>query len=103
MSVEKIIIVDGIAKKDELLLNKSDSFVNEKIFTVSGLIKNLFFDYEDEAMYYIVKNYNVIADIAKIYLDNLYYTFLDIDEDKLKFLSNLKERLEKENLLIYNS
>lgn len=98
----KILIIKDGAKKSLLkLINDSKSLLNIKIITLSELKKKYFFDYDNEAIYYICKNYNVIPSIAKIFLENLYYVD-NIDEEKIKFLNGLKKDLEDHNLLIKN-
>ena len=50
-----------------------------------------------------MKKYNIKYDIAKMYLENIYYvedTLYDIE--KLDFLVNLKKELISNSLLIYN-
>ena len=98
----KILIINDSAKRSLLkLINDSKELYNIKIITLSELKKKYFFDYDKEAIYYVCKNYNVIPSIAKIYLDNLYYID-DIDEEKIKFLNELKKDLENNSLLIKN-
>ena len=61
----------------------------------------MFFDYDDRALEYIINKYNVNINIAKIYLDNLYF-LKEIDDEKVIFLNNLKKELDEQNLLIYD-
>ena len=96
-----LIINDGIKSSLLKLINDSDKLLNIKLITLSELKKKYFFDYNKEAIYYICKNYNVIEELAKIYLENLYYVS-DIDEEKVKFLNKIKCDLENNNLLIKN-
>lgn len=90
--------------KDSILekLNLEKKLLNIKLITLSELKKNYFFSYTKEALYYIVKKYNVIPEIAQIYLDNLYY-IRDIDEEKVAFLNTIKDELEEKNLLKRNT
>ena len=98
----KILIINDNTKNSLLkLINNDNKLFNIKIITLSELKKKYFFDYDKEAIYYICKNYNVIPSIASIYLNNLYYVD-NIDNDKIKFLNELKNDLESNNLLIKN-
>ena len=91
-----LIIKDNI--KDYILDHISNKLINIKIITLSELKKKYYFDYDKETIYYICKNYNVISSVAKKYIDNLYY-IKDIDSDKIKFLSDLKNDLLNHGLL----
>ena len=74
-----------------------------KLMTPTEFIKKLYFTYDESAILYIMKKYNIKYDIAKMYLENIYYvedTLYDIE--KLDFLVNLKKELTSNSLLIYN-
>jgi len=99
-----IFIVEETTKKS--LLNKiNDKLINIKIFTLNEIKRKYFFDYTKETLYYIVKKYNVVLDVAKKYIDNLYYIKEDIniENDKVNFLISLKRELDDKKLLKYNS
>ena len=96
-----IIICNNNQKK--YLLKMSKSLSNNKYYTLSEFIKNLYFDYDYKAILYIIKKYNVKYDIAVEYLDNLIYVEdKKYDIEKLDFLVNLKKELMDNNLLIFN-
>ena len=98
----KIVIVKDSMKNSLLkLINNSSKLLNIKIITLSELKKNFYFDYNNEAVYYLCKKYNIVSDIARIYLENLYF-IKDIDNDKINFLYKIKKELDDNNLLIYN-
>ena len=97
------IIITNESNKLKLLnkLNKDKIFNNNKFITFKELKKKLFFDYDDNTLEYIINKYNVNINIAKIYLDNLYF-LKEIDDEKVIFLNNLKKELDEQNLLIYD-
>lgn len=95
-----ILIVPSAIKKDILL--RIDKLINIKVYTIDELIKKYYFDYDKKTIYYVSKKYNVNSEIAKIYIDNLYY-ISDIDEEKITFLKILKEDLINNKLLIFNN
>ncbi len=88
-----IIITNNIHKKD-ILKKISSELLNIKIYTLQEFNKLYFYDYNTETILYVMKKYNVINEIAKIYLDNLFYIEDKIySSDKLNFLSSLKKDL----------
>ncbi len=97
------IIITNESNKLKLLnkLNNNKIFNNNKFITFKELKKKLFFDYDDNTLEYIMTKYNVNINIAKIYLDNMYF-LKEIDNDKVIFLNKLKKELDENNLLIYN-
>lgn len=99
------IIITNESNKLKLLnkLNNNKIFNNNnnKFITFKELKKKLFFDYDDNTLEYIMTKYNVNINIAKIYLDNIYF-LKEIDNDKIIFLNKLKKELDNNNLLIYN-
>lgn len=98
---EEIIVITNNSNKLKLLreiaLNKL--LINVKFYSFKELKKKLFFDYDNKTLEYIIKNYNVSLNVAKIYIDNLYF-LKDLDDEKIKFLNKLKSELEDNNLLI---
>ena len=99
----KILIINNGMKSSLLkLINESDKLLNIKLITLSELKKKYFFDYDKEAIYYVCNNYNVIPEVAKIYLDNLYYVS-DSKEEKIIFLNKLMNDLDSHNLLLRNN
>ena len=99
--------------KDETLIictnKEKDVFIrNNKIhkykcMTFNEFIKKFFFDYDESAIIYLMDKLKIKYEIAKTYLDNLYYIDkLDYKSKKLNFLKEIKEDLDNNNLLIYN-
>lgn len=82
-------------------LTKEKKFNNNKFFSFKELKKKLFFDYDNRAIFFIMKNYKVNINIAKIYLENIYF-LKNVDEKKVRFLMDIKKRLDENELLIYN-
>lgn len=80
---------------------KNKCFNDGKFFSFSELKKKRFFDYDNKTLEYIMKKYNVNINIAKIYVENLYF-LSNIDNDKINFLNELKKDLDENKLLIYN-
>lgn len=96
----KIIITTNSNKKNILKkLSKEKKLYNIKFYTFNELKKKIFFSYDNKAIAYLMENYNVIYDIAKIYLENMYFCNNNTNNDKINFLYNLKSELESNNLL----
>ena len=87
----------------ESLLKENKELNNNKYYTLSEFIKNLYFDYDYKTILYVMKKYNVKYDIAVEYLDNLIYVEdKKYDIEKLDFLVDLKKDLIDNKLLIFN-
>lgn len=98
----KVIVTNEYNKINILeQLTKEKRFNDNKFFSFKELKKKLFFDYDNRAIFFIMKNYNVNINIAKIYLENMYF-LKNVDEKKVRFLMDIKKRLDENELLIYN-
>lgn len=98
----KVIVTNEYNKINILeQLTKEKKFNNNKFFSFKELKKKLFFDYDNRAIFFIMKIYNVNIDIAKIYLENMYF-LKNIDDKKVRFLMDVKKILDENKLLIYN-
>ena len=102
---EKTIIVcpSNVKKKVLNEINKKDSLVNIKLYSLEELKRIVLFDYDIKAVLYLMDKYNYSYDIASYYINNLYYVEDKLyNNDKLDFLVNLKKELSDNNLLTYN-
>ena len=85
------------------ILNDNKKLLNIKLYTINEFNKLIYFDYDIDTVYYVMKKYNVIYDIAKIYLDNLLYIEdKKYKSKKLNFLNTLKKDLLDNKLLKEN-
>lgn len=96
----KIVILNDYAKKS--FIKKIDKLINVKVITLSELKRKYYFDYDNKAIYFVSNKYNCIPEIAKIYIENIYY-LKDIDNEKINFLKDIKNDLDSNNLLSYNN
>lgn len=96
----KIVVLNDYAKKS--FIKKIDKLINVKVITLSELKRKYYFDYDNKAIYFVSNKYNCIPEIAKIYIDNIYY-LKDIDDEKINFLKDIKNDLDTNNLLTYNN
>ena len=94
-SDNKEVIIEDIRNKNNLK--------NYKFMTFDELINNHYFSYKEDTIIYIMNKYKVNYNIAKIYLDNIYYCFnKDVNNDKINNLKLIKSDLEKNGYLIKN-
>ena len=98
-----MIIITNNSNKQKILksLSKEKKLLNLKFYTFNELKKNLFFDYDNKAIEYLINNYHINIEIALTYLNNLYF-LKEINNEKIIFLNNIKQELENNNLLIKN-
>lgn len=103
---DNIIIVCPNEEKLRILeyLRTTNEMFNIKFMTKNEYKKNYFYSYDERAYYYLLKTYHYDLNVAKVYLENLYF----IDENKiykskkLNFLKKLKKELQDNNLLEEN-
>ena len=83
-------------------MEKNKLLLNIKFMTLDEFIKTVFFDYDEQTIYYIMKNYNIGYYSSLEYIKSLYFINKNIDNNKVKFLYKLKQDLNSQNLLKYN-
>ena len=90
--------------KNNTIKNINKKMLNIKIMTLKELIKKYTFDYNEKTIYYLMKKENIKYDIAKNYIENIYYIEnKQYDNIKLNKLVKIKTYLEENNLLIYDN
>lgn len=103
MFKEGQIIITSNRSKKNILKKGNKTLLNIKIYTSKEFNRLYYFDYDEETIYYVMKKYNVKYEIAKIYIENLYYIEKkEYQSTKLKFLSSLKEELFTEKRIKRN-
>ena len=99
-----LIIPKNLKTKVLVYLNDNNIIKSLKILTFNDLKKGLFFDYGSDAAKETMDYLQVSLDVAKNYLNNLYYiTEEKYDNDKLNMLLDLKKHLLNKNLLIQDN
>lgn len=102
---EETLLVIPYSIKDKILneINKANHLINVKLITLEQMKKNVYFDYDERAILYLIHNYNYQYEVAKNYIDNMYYIEdKNYSSLKLNQLLNLKKELDYNKLLIYN-
>lgn len=109
MNIENIkdntLIICENAYKENILKKMSlgHLFLNVKFLTKKEFLEKYLFKVSDEGLYFIVNKYNIKIDIAKMYLDNLYYIQdKKYNNRKLDFLVEILNTLKENNLIIYD-
>jgi hypothetical protein len=98
-----LIIPNNIKSKVLDYIGSKNNLLNIKIMNFAEIKKSLFFDYNNETIYYVMKKYNVNYNVAKDYINSIYYLDKDsYDSSKLNELINLKKELIQNNLLIFD-
>ena len=96
--MQKIIITTKEKKKKQL--KEKNPFDNIKIMTLKELEAIYPYKYTEKTLDYIITNYHVLLDIAKIYLEQIIkYPVEKITGEKGEFLTKLKKELINQNLL----
>lgn len=88
-----LVIPNDIKEEVILEVTKKKPLINVKYCSLESLRKD-FFCYDEKAVYYLMKKYNLKYEVAKVYLDNMLYLTLDnYDNKKLNDLSKLKNEV----------
>ena len=97
------IVPNSIKKEILLYVSSSKQLVNLSFYTLDELKKNIFFDYDERTIYSLSKEYNLTYSDSLLMIQNMYYLNDSyVDSDKTKKIKEMKEYLDKKNLLIYN-
>lgn len=83
-----LVITDN---KSQILayFNEKKDFINIRLMTLQEFKNSYFGTYDERAIYYLMNKYGYKYEVAKLYLDNIY------------FLNDLKIELQEQNLIIY--
>lgn len=99
-----ILIIDNNIKNKVLdYISENKILKNIKIMSFYDIKKALYFDYTNETIFNIMNKFNLNYNIAKKYLNNIYYIIdYDLDTPKYNLLKEIKKYLDEHNLLIYD-
>lgn len=97
-----ILIIDNSIKFKVLdYINEHKILKPIKLMSFTELKKGLFFDYSNEAIFHVMRKFNLDYDLARKYIMNLYYLEdKAYDNPKYKFLCEIRDFLNELNLLI---
>lgn len=99
LNTKTILIIPSKLKEKVLkFIDENNIFIPFKIIEFESLKRKLYFDYDDNSIYFLKNKYNIKKDVAKNYIKNLYYIDNSNSENML-FLKEIKDILEKEKLI----
>ena len=101
-----IVICSNNIKKD-LLLNNNE-LMNIKFLTIEEFINNYYGTYKNDAIYYVMKNYQFNYDVAIEYLNNIFYDYeslkdlyYDLECNELLDINKLfKKEIKNKNIYV---
>lgn len=102
---DKTLIIANNSYKKRLLeeINQSKKLFNIKFMTLEEYKKNLLFNYDIKTINYLVEKYKLKVSNAINLINNIYYIEnKEYQNNKLKYLQEIKKELDDNNLLIYN-
>ena len=103
MLKDKTVLIIPNNIKEELIekIRKDNKLLDITFITKNEFIKKVTFDYDNKSIYYLMNKYSIKYEIAKVYLDNIYYIEdKKYKSNKLNFLVDIKKELLDNNLLI---
>lgn len=99
----KSILICSNSDKRKVLneLYNEKKLLDFKIMNLNEFIKKVTFDYDTKTIYYIMNEYHLSFENAKSFINELYYIEnKQYNDEKLVFLSNMKNKLMENHLLI---
>lgn len=104
--LDNILLICPNEEKINILndLEKENNLHNIKFMTKEEFCNNYFFSYDEKTLFYLLEKYNFNLDVAKVYIKSLYPIDIknEYENEKLKFLRNLKQELLDNNLITLN-
>lgn len=98
-----LLIPNNIKNKVLEEINKIDKIYNIKIMNLEEFKKNYFFDYDYNSILFLMDKYNLNIDISKTIMKLLYVIdYKKYENSKLSYLVEIRNELDKNNLLYYN-
>ena len=102
----ELLIICPNSTKNTILndLKNKNTLYQIKFMSIEEFIENYFYKYDERANVFLMEKYNVIMNVSKVYLENMYAisTEKEYKSKKLNDLKEKKEQLIKNNLLIFN-
>jgi len=99
------IVSDELKKEILAQISESKVLIDIHFFSVSEIIKRCYFDYDYKSIYCLSKKFNISYQNATTFISNIKYLLYSnsIEDAKYAYLLKMKEYLDSENLLIYDS
>lgn len=98
-----LLIVPGPLKYQTIKKIREKGLSPIKVITLDELKRKYYFDYDEQAIHYLMKTDHISYDVAKMYLSHLYEVEGQTDSHfKIQNIIQIKQHLEQNNLLFYN-
>ena len=99
-----LVIMPSLLKKEFLLtMSRKKKLVSSKIMTKEEFKRHYFFDYDEKTIFYCMEKYQLKYDIVLEYLQAMYtLNTKELSTNKLHFLKEMRDDLEKKQLLIFD-
>ena len=99
-----LVIMPSLLRKEFLLMmSRKKKLVSSKIMTKDEFKRHYFFDYDEKTIFYCMEKYQLKYDIVLEYLQAMYtLNGKELSTNKLKFLKEMKDDLEKNQLLTFD-
>lgn len=96
-----VIIAPSYLHEYFLRKREMNPFVDFKLLSKEDLLKGFFFEIDEKAVQFLMKEENIRYDIAKMYLENMYFLpDSKTENQKIAKLQDIKTKLEKAGLLL---
>ncbi len=98
-----LVVPNSIKESVITTITEQKPLTNIKYISLEELRRKVIFDYDERAIFYLMKKYNIKYDVAKIYLNNIVYVCgSDIKDKKITKLLEIKREIEENKLNIIN-
>ena len=99
-----IIVTPADNKRKLLKKINSMTLQNIKVITLPELREKFYFTYDERAIYYLMKKYGYLIDVAKMYLTRIFEVEVESSNNtKIQKIIDLKKELIENDLLIYST
>lgn len=89
-----LVVPSSLKQKVLEELDALDCFVNIKIMSMDELMQKIYFDYDLDAILYLMNKYQIKIDVARTYLENMYFlTSSSTSSSKLNELYRIKSEM----------
>lgn len=96
-------IIEQNRKQQLLKKYRKETLNNVKLITIEELKRNYYLNYDNKAIYYLMKKYSYNLDVAKMYLSNITKVMIEESNNpKIKKVIELKKELLDNKLLTEN-
>lgn len=97
------IVPSSIKKEILFYISNNKMLLDVSFYTIEELKKNILFDYDEKAIYFLCKKYDLEYNDSLMMIENMYYlNNNECDDPKILKLKEMKQYLDDNNLLYYN-